>query len=177
MKHRLKKLTVQIVFTVCCLLTLSIAEGLLATSAYAQVISSNELINNAKQYNGKTVAYQGEIIGDIMARRDFAWINLHDGKAAVGVWIKKDLVRNIIFTGGYRAIGDEVKVEGVFNQRCETHGGDLDIHAHGIKIVQKGEGFIESLDLQKRNWTIALGSILFLVALMHNYKSKPPRVR
>ncbi len=146
---------------------------LLPAFAYAQVISSTELINNAAQYNGKDIVYQGEIVGDVMIRKDFAWLNLHDGKNAIGVWIKKELIKDIIFTGGYKAIGDWVEIEGVFNQRCAMHGGDLDIHAQGIKIIRKGERVFESLDLQKIKWTIALGSILFLVALMYKYKLKP----
>ena len=33
--------------------------GLIAHMAYAQPVSSTELINNAKQYDGKVVIYKG----------------------------------------------------------------------------------------------------------------------
>ena len=145
---------------------------LAATFAYAQAISSTELINNAKQYNGKNVVYQGEVIGDIMLRGDFAWININDGENALGVWIKKDLIKDIIFTGQYKTVGDWVQVEGLFNQRCIQHGGDLDLHAENMEIVKAGSQTPEFLGQEKIDLVIALGASLCLVALMymHSYK-------
>jgi len=41
-----------------------------AANVSAQVISSTELINKSKDYDAQTVAYQGEVIGDVMAREN-----------------------------------------------------------------------------------------------------------
>ena len=71
---------------------------LLLPCCYSQPLSSTELINNAKSYDGKTVVYEGEVIGDIMVRGAFAWINVNDGKNAIGIWLEKDLSKDIFFT-------------------------------------------------------------------------------
>lgn len=116
---------------------------------YAQAVSSTELISNAKQYDGKTVTYRGEAIGDIMTRGGYAWLNLNDGYAAVGVWIRKPDLKDIAYLGGYRAKGDVFEVIGIFSRSCPEHGGDLDIHAEEIKKVLSGEPSLEQLSIKK----------------------------
>lgn len=96
---------------------------------YAPPLSSTELINNAKEYDGKSVVYTGEVIGDVMVRGDFVWVNLNDGENAIGIWLDKETAKEIQFTGSYRAKGDRLEVTGVFHRACIQHGGDLDIHA------------------------------------------------
>jgi hypothetical protein len=105
---------------------------------YAQSISGNELVDNAHFYDKRTIQFQGEVIGDIMFRKNHAWINVNDGSKAIGVWGDSRLMKNIEFCGSYRHIGDTVKVIGVFNRSCPQHGGDLDIHASEISIIEKG---------------------------------------
>lgn len=53
---------------------------LLQETASAKPIDSSTLINNAFKYDGKVVEFQGEAIGEIMKRGDFAWVNIHDTK-------------------------------------------------------------------------------------------------
>jgi len=48
--------------------------------AFAQSLSSSELIRNAKEYDGKLIVYSGEVIGDVMLRGEFAWVNINDGE-------------------------------------------------------------------------------------------------
>lgn len=160
--HRLNKITQILLLATCYLL--------LATFAFADTVSSTELINNARQYDGKLIAYQGEAIGDIMKRGEYAWVNVHDGKNAIGVWAKKDLVSNITFTGSYKFKGDIIEVEGIFNRSCAMHGGDLDIHAEGIKIVQQGTHLYEAVNLGKQRWAVGLGIILLLIFFLTLFK-------
>jgi len=72
---------------------------------YAQTISSSELIKEAKQYDGKNVVYRGEVVGDIMIRGEFAWLNINDGSNAIGIWINKGQVKDIFYTGSYQNKG------------------------------------------------------------------------
>jgi hypothetical protein len=111
---------------------------LLSFPASALPVSGNSLIENAKTYDGKTVTFEGEAIGDIMARGNHAWINVNDGLRAIGIWAKKDLVDKITCTGNYRFTGDTIKIKGTFHRACAQHGGDLDIHAQEIMIIKKG---------------------------------------
>jgi hypothetical protein len=101
-------------------------------------INSVDLINNAHKYDGQVIEYKGEVIGDIMRRGDNAWLNVNDGKNAIGIWASEDMVREIKVKGDYRNIGDLVLVRGYFNRACAEHGGDLDIHAHNIRVLEVG---------------------------------------
>ncbi len=141
---------------------------LLVTACYAQTISSTELINNAKDHNGTIVAYKGEIIGDIMLRGGYAWINVNDEKNAIGIWIKKGLIQNILYTGSYKAKGDLVEITGVFNRSCIEHGGDLDIHAKSIKIISSGNQVSHAIDATKIIFASALFIILALIYLLRS---------
>jgi hypothetical protein len=135
-------------------------------TAFAQPISSTELINNAKQYDGKIVTYAGEVIGDVMARGDYAWINLNDSQNAIGVWIDRNLTKDIIYTGSYRSKGDWVEITGIFHRACLQHGGDLDIHAKTIKKIIPGRALNEQLNLGKRNLVLILFAILVIVWIL-----------
>lgn len=131
-----------------CILAM-LAYAVSISRCYAQAVSSAELINNAEQYDGKTVTYQGEAVGDIMIRKDHAWVNLNDGNAAIGVWMKQADIADIAYLGSYYVKGDIVGVIGIFHRSCPEHGGDLDIHAQQIKKVIRGESFPKKIDLNK----------------------------
>jgi hypothetical protein len=140
------------------------------SNCYAQPVSSTELINNAKAYDGKTVAYAGEAIGDVMARGDFAWVNLNDGQNAIGIWMAKGSSKDILYTGSYKSKGDIFEVVGVFHRACLQHGGDLDIHAQGLRKISSGRALTEKLNVSKRNFTLVLLGILCLVLILRQLK-------
>jgi hypothetical protein len=139
---------------------------LLSRDCYAQSISSVELINNAKNYNGNIVVYRGEVIGDIMLRGEYAWINVNDEKNAIGIWIKKELIKDIIYTGSYNTKGDLVEITGKFNRSCVEHGGDLDIHAQSITKISFGNKTPHSVNKKEINLTLFLSGIIAVVFLL-----------
>jgi hypothetical protein len=145
------------------ILIIIMAFGLTVHIVHAQTISSTDLINNAKQYDGKVVDYRGEIIGDIMIRGQYAWININDGQNAIGMWGLKTLIKDIVYKGGYGFNGDVVKITGKFNRSCPEHGGDLDIHAQIIRKVTNGRQIFESLDFNKIKIALTLLGIVFLL--------------
>ncbi len=106
--------------------------------SWAEAVSSIDLIEKAKEYDGKMVTYEGEVIGDVMRRSNFAWVNVHDGKSAIGLWMKMSEARKIIYKGNYKFRGDKLRVKGVFNRACTQHGGDLDIHVEELEIITYG---------------------------------------
>ncbi|MFA5144837.1 MAG: DNA-binding protein [Candidatus Omnitrophota bacterium] len=138
----------------------------------AQPISSSELINNAKQYDGKIVVYEGEVIGDVMARGDHAWVNINDGENAIGIWINSSLAKDIAYTGSYKSVGDGIEVTGVFHRACAEHGGDLDIHAQAIRKTTSGRNIREKLNPGKRNFVIVLLGVFCLVWILTLLKRK-----
>jgi hypothetical protein len=139
---------------------------------YAQSISSEELINNAKNYNGNMVVYRGEVIGDIMVRGEYAWINVNDEKNAIGIWIKKELTEDILFTGSYKAKGDLVEITGKFNRSCVEHGGDLDIHAQYINKISSGSEISHAVDKRAVNFALSSFCIVLLVFLLRMRQSR-----
>lgn len=139
---------------------------------YAQPISSTDLINNAKLYDGKIAIYEGEVIGEVMLRGEFAWINVNDGKTAIGIWIGKNLVKDILYAGNYKTRGDWLEVTGVFQRACAQHGGDLDIHAQAVRKIAPGRKIPEKLNLDKRNFALVLLGILSLVWILRQLRTK-----
>ncbi|MFH0839284.1 MAG: DNA-binding protein [Candidatus Omnitrophota bacterium] len=108
------------------------------SNCYGESVSSQELIENAKLYNGKEVLFQGEVIGNVMQRGKYSWVNIHDGKNALGIFVKNEIISGIVFKGDYGHKGDIVAVEGIFHRACSMHGGDLDIHATKITKIKDG---------------------------------------
>jgi hypothetical protein len=145
---------------------------LLPLICFAQSISSSELINNAKLYDGKVVTYEGEVIGDIMVRGEHAWINVNDGQNAIGIWIGRNSTKDIFYTGSHKFKGDWVEVAGLFQRACLQHGGDLDIHAQTIRKIRQGREIIERLNMNKRNLVFVLLGVLCLVWILKQLKLK-----
>ena len=140
--------------------------------SYTQSVSSTELINNAKLYDGKIVTYEGEVIGDIMVRGEYAWVNVNDGQNAIGIWLDNNLTKDISYTGSYKSRGDLVEISGVFQRACLEHGGDLDIHAQAFRKVRQGRLIIERLNISKRNLVFVLLGVLCLVWILKLLKLK-----
>jgi hypothetical protein len=140
--------------------------------ATAQPVSSTELINRAKELDGATVVYRGEVIGDIMQRGNFAWINVNDGQNAIGIWIDYALTKDIAYTGNYKFIGDTVEVNGIFHRACPEHGADLDIHAETLRKVESGKPVPEKLTRTKRNVTVLLIGVSGLLWISNQLRRK-----
>jgi len=153
-----------------CKLSAIIIFLLYCTAAYAQPISSTDLINNAKEYDGGVVTYEGEVIGDIMMRGEYAWINVNDNVNAIGIWMPRELAKNIVYKGTYDIKGDLVEVKGVFNRSCKQHGGDLDIHAESMVKLKDGYSIPEAMDLDKARYAIIFGIILIIVLFWKVYR-------
>ena len=133
--------------------------------AFAKTISSIELIEKCQFYDGKEVAYQGEVIGDIMIRGENAWINLNDDSynskktgetfklkgynTGQSIWCKASQVKFIKYKGDYKNSGDIVQVKGIFHRACAEHGGDMDIHANELIVLKEGRIIEHSIDRGK----------------------------
>ena len=139
---------------------------LLLTSCYAQGVSSVELIQQAQEYDGKEVVYEGEVIGEIMPRRDGVWVNIKDGEKSIGVWMSSELAARIRHQGSYKARGDILRIRGIFNRACLQHGGDLDIHATSLRKIKSGWQRPQRMIPAKRNLLIILVVVLCLILIL-----------
>ncbi len=137
-------------------------------NAYAApIVSAQQLLENPEEYDGKTVVYKGEVIGDVMLRGQFAWINLRDESLCLGVFCPKELAGEIEYKGAYGFRGDTISVQGTFHRFCPQHGGDTDIHAQKLTVVQKGEAISYPLEPRKLKAGIILSAIAFALAILH----------
>lgn len=160
----MKKLILRGFFSVFCII-------IYICPVFAQSISSSELIANTRQYDGKLIFFQGEVVGDIMSRGEFVWLNVLDGQNALGIWTSLDLAKGILYSANYTTIGDKVKIQGTFNRRCAQHGGDLDIHAVSIKKINSGMGVHEKTDKVKLTLVVVLGGLCLILILIRFRKS------
>ncbi len=154
------------------LIILLFALALYPGTCFSEGLSSSELIKNAKLYDGKLVVYSGEVIGDVMLRGQFVWVNINDGENAIGVWMASTLAEEIEFSGSYKSIGDNIEITGIFHRACPQHGGDLDIHAQALRKKEKGRAVEQRLDIDKKNSSLILLGILFLIWILTLFKRK-----
>lgn len=143
-------------------------------SAYTSTltVSSSELIKKAAQYDGKTVYFEGELIGEVMKRGKSAWLNLSDGKFAIGVFTPIAHLPKITWYGGYKARGDILKVKGVFHHACPAHGGDLDIHAVSLEIAKPGYCVKHPMNLARVRVVFWLSLIALILIITYVIKTK-----
>lgn len=143
-------------------------------------VDSAALVDNANAWNGRTITFTGEAIGEQMIRGDMAWIHINDdayakrnieeGAAFAGynsghaIWLPAELARQIRFFGDYRHAGDIVTVTGVFHAADPEHGGDMDIHAISLRIVRPGHPVIHLIETPRALFAaglLALASVLY----------------
>jgi len=138
-------------------------------------LNLNQLIENAKLTDGQTVIITGEAIGEVLERGNHAWVNINDGTNAMGVWLKLDDAKKIRFFGDYLNVGDKVKVTGIFNKACVEHGGEMDIHAISMEVVEVGYPVNEKVSFRKILIAIILVSVTLIVAGFYCKIMKKPK--
>lgn len=132
-------------------------------------MTSTELIEEAEKFDGKKVIYAGELITTVMNRGSHSWINLHDGKNAIGVWCESAQLSGVKFAGDYKNTGDVIEAEGIFHRACPEHYGELDIHA--VKAAITKEGFPREEDVNKRRATFSVAvfsALLLMIMIFRN---------
>jgi len=144
--------------------------NIISGSAYA--LSSVELIEKSKEYDQQIVSYRGEVVGEVMKRGSFVWINVNDGLNAIGIWSAVSLVKEIKFGGSYKYRGERVEVTGVLNRACPQHGGDLDIHAEKIEIFKTGHEIYHPVNRSRLNLAAILSALSFILIGLNIYLKK-----
>ena len=105
-----------------------------------QPVSVNvaSLLADPARYDGQEVSIEAEAIGDRLHAKHGTWVNFLDTTAAIGCFFPTSLAKDIRLLGGYELKGDAFRVTGVFHAGCPKHGGELDIHADRLELLQKG---------------------------------------
>ena len=162
------------------LLAAALTSVVAAPAAAGDTVSITSLIENMKRYDGQSVTIRGEVIGDLMVRGEYAWITVNDDKyskksieeggalvgmsnVGIAVWLPAADARQVKMLGGYKTKGAIVSVAGIFNRACKEHGGDTDIHASRITILQNGHPFSHPFKWDELLAIIVLGIAIALL--------------
>ena len=141
--------------------------------------TSGQLVEKNKVYNGKTVTFTGEAIGEVMVRGDYAWIHLNDDpymdrnveegatlggyNSGMAIWVPSELTRQIDTYGDYTHEGSIVQVSGTFNAACKEHGGDMDIHATTVSVIRAGHVVVDVVPPWKAALAVGLAAVAALL--------------
>lgn len=141
--------------------------------------SSAGLVEENEQYDGTDVTFIGEVIGEAMQRGTMAWLHVNDDpyyvknveegaqlggyNSGMAIWASADLAGQITHFGDYKHEGDIVEVTGVFNAACAEHGGDMDIHATTLEVLEVGHEVVDPIHMPKVLWAIGLSLVAALL--------------
>ena len=126
-----------------------------------------ELIENSKRINNSKIKLKGEAIGECMNRGEYSWVNISDGSTAMGIWIKYEQAQKIKKYGMYGYKGDIVEINGTFNRACTQHGGDMDIHASSVKIIETGGNVAIHISNSKKIIALIFTSITLILTFSY----------
>lgn len=111
--------------------------------------------------SGQVVRLEGEVISErLYGGQGHVWVNVLSEGTAIGVWMPEELASDLDVLGTWRYTGDRVQVTGTFNEACDQHGGDLDIHAASVVLLEHGSERDQPVSL----WKLAVAAIAFIVA-------------
>lgn len=144
--------------------------------------SVNDLIEHAKELDGKELTIQGETIGEAMERGEYSWININDGTNAIGVWVSRSDAEKVTSYGNYKNLGDLILTTGIFHRACKEHGGEADFHADTITVIKRGHPVKEELPISKRIGIGVLTCVAAVIVLMYliivqNKMDQPTRIK
>jgi hypothetical protein len=89
------------------------------------------------------------------------WINVLSNGVGIGVYAPEALVSGIGDFGHYDRTGEMLRVTGTFNEGCDQHGGDLDLHAGSIERIAAAEARSHEIGW----WKLWLGIVALSCAL------------
>ncbi|MDX1659464.1 MAG: hypothetical protein R3343_11640 [Nitriliruptorales bacterium] len=119
--------------------------------------TSAALVECPFRFDGETVTYVGEVVGDVLRRDGGAWVQLNDDAYALevgplpasgefagyssglSVWLPDGLADLAQRPGGPQWRGDVLQVEGVVHRVDDQDGGGLTIRAHAAQVLAPAE--------------------------------------
>lgn len=124
-----------------------------------------ELTSAASGLDGTTVRIEGEVVSEALSGgEDHVWLNVLSAGTAVGAWMPVELALEVETFGDWGHTGDIVAVTGTFNEACDLHGGDLDIHATDLAVLERGSERPHPVQYWKLGVGVA-GAVVALIGL------------
>ena len=138
-------------------------------------VSISDLITQSRSYDGMVVMTEGEAFGDLMLRGEYGWVNLSDGKNAIGIYAPGNQLEQIKHLGRYQVSGDRVRITGIFYDACPVHSGETDIHASSVEVIRVGSVSDEILDRNKLKLSLELALLAILAFALREFVRAQPR--
>ena len=150
-------------------------QGESADTTYRSV-SISELLSATERLDGMLVEVTGEVMGQVTEQGpDYAWLNIKQDDAMIGVLVTTAQAQAIANFGGYTTSGDVVCVRGTFNLSCAEHSNELEIHAASLTIEEQGTAYehpVSSKRLTIGVFLIVLGVLVLLVGRLLRPKQR-----
>jgi hypothetical protein len=119
-------------------------------------VSAGLLTDCAEEFDGQTVAYEGEVVESLLPRGERVLATLNDdpysgelgplpehrtqvgGNAGLSVSLPASVAATVTTTGSYRAQGDRLAVVGTFRRADPAAGGAPLLTADQVLLAQRG---------------------------------------
>jgi len=141
-----------------------------AAIGVGSAVSSEELVENPADWDGVTVTFEGEAIGEAMVRGENAWIHINDDaytaasveagarlsgfNAGMPVLLPAEAAARIEQFGSHKTQGDYVKVVGVFRAASPEQGGEMLIEGDSLEVLRRGAAVTDPV----MAWKLWLGA-------------------
>ena len=132
-------------------------------SSFIYDVSIADLAAADSYMDGRTVQVSGEAVGDIInaendSKRCWVVIASTDGGQSgnVSVYMLRTAAEQIDTLGAYGKTGTVLQVQGTFNLVCKDHNGLSDVHADVVSVVEKGQEWEQSFNMEDMVRGIAL---------------------
>lgn len=120
------------------LLFAALDPGTALAQGLSPLVTSTDLLVQGRHWNGRTVRYQGQVVGSPFRRGRWDWITVSDGENAIGILLPSAMLTQIHSFGSYWRTGDVVRVRGVFWRTDPVQGGETDIVASSLQAIGRG---------------------------------------
>lgn len=126
-------------------------------------VTPASLASLVEELDGATVRFSGEVVSETLrADESHVWLNVLQGGVAMGVYLPAEMAETVTAFGEYSQTGDQIQVIGVYNEACDEHGGDMDVHAAEILVIAAGSPREQRPEL----WKGAVGLVGLLAAYL-----------
>ncbi len=126
----------------------------------------SDMINNPDIYNGKFLTVQGQAVGSVMKRGNYAWVNMTDGSQTLGFWMPYSLAKEIKYTASYDFKGDLLTVEGTFVAMSLEHDGDMEFDVSKIVKIIPGGKISHEINSGRVIFLIVIASLAFVLWIL-----------
>lgn len=149
----------------CCL-------SLVSFTVYGKVTLIKDILSSPEAFDGEYVEIEGEVIGEMLKGNEGGWINILGHSGSIGIFLSDiNVGEKISYWGDYRAKGDWLRIEGIFNKNCPLHHIS-DIHLENLEVIKEGainEDFVPPF---KINMAIISSIMCLTIGVMYLIKVK-----